>query len=128
LLGWSQDAKGLLFKSFPAGKTKAAPTETVIFKVAIENGVQQPITTFQSAYFYNINLSPDRKMIALALREEGKDNLWVIPANGGTAKKITANNNARLYFSSLAWSSDGKEIFFGKQSRYSLLSMLSNFK
>ncbi len=128
LLGWSQDEKGLLVKSFSGNKTNVSPTETNIIKVSSENGESHPLATLQSAYFYNINLSADRKWLAFALRQEDKDNLWVIPSIGGTAKKITANNNARLYFSSLAWSSDGKAIFFGKQSRYSLLSMLSNFK
>jgi len=50
-----------------------------------------------------------------------------MPATGGEAKKLTANNDSRLYFSSLAWSPAINSIFFGKQSRYSLLSMINNF-
>ncbi len=67
-------------------------------------------------------------MLAYVTQKDGRDNLWLMPARGGAAKKLTANNDARLYFSSLAWSPDGKAIYFGKQSRYSLLSMITNFK
>jgi len=30
--------------------------------------------------------------------QDGKDNVWVIPANGGEARKLTSNNDPRLFF------------------------------
>jgi hypothetical protein len=42
--------------------------------------------------------------------------------------RLTVNNDPQLYFSTLAWSPDSRAIYYGKQSRFSLLSMISNFK
>lgn len=128
LLGWTQDGKGLLLAALPGKTATGSPTEITLMQVSVEQEAQRSIGKLQAAYYYNIHLSADGKTIAYAAHQEGKDNVWVIPSDGGLAKKITSNNDARLYFSSLAWSPDGKAIYFGKQSRYSLLSMLSNFK
>jgi Tol biopolymer transport system component len=81
-----------------------------------------------ATYLYNIHLSADKKTLAFTSRQGGKDNVWAIPANGGEAKRLTANNDLILYFSSLSWSPDSRTIYFGKQSRHSLLSMITNFK
>ena len=102
------------------------PTEVGLIAVSIETGQQRAIATLLSAYPSNIYLSVDRRTIAFTSRRDGKDNLWVIPAAGGAPRKITANNDPRLYFSSLAWSPDSRAIYFGKQSRYNLLMMITN--
>jgi Tol biopolymer transport system component len=70
----------------------------------------------------------DKKTIAFAAPQDSSDNIWALAASGGAIRKLTANNNPRLYFSSLSWSPDSKVIYFGKQSRYSLLCIITNFK
>jgi len=67
-------------------------------------------------------------MLAYVSNRDGKDNIWLLRPVGGEARKITSNNDNRLYFSTLAWSPDSRAIYFGKQTRYSLLSMVTNFK
>ena len=68
-------------------------------------------------------------MLAYVSNRDGKDNIWLMRLMaGGEARKITSNNDNRLYFSTLAWSPDNRAIYFGKQTRYSLLSMVTNFK
>jgi Tol biopolymer transport system component len=114
--------------------SSAKPAEVELVRVSVATGEQRPIAKLQSAYLYNIHLSADRRTIAFTSRQDekdrkdGKDNIWLIPSGGGEAKKLTANNDAKLYFSSLSWSPDGRAIYFGKQSRHSLLSMITNFK
>jgi TolB protein len=125
LLGWSQDEAGLILTTV-RGRA-SSPRDVNLIQVSA-TGEQRPIASLRQTYLYNIHLSADRRMIAFASVQDGKDNVWLIPANGGEAKRLTVNNDSRLYFSSLAWSPDGKAIFFGKQSQYSLLSMLTNFK
>ena len=128
LLGWSPDGNGLLLAALPGKIASGSPSEITLMQISIEQESQREIANLQAAYYYNIHLSEDGKNIAYAAHLDSKDDIWLIPSNGGIAKKITANNDARRYFSSLAWSPDGKAIFFGKQSRYSLLSILNNFK
>jgi TolB protein len=128
MIGWSQDDKELILASFKGRASSSRPAEVDLISISAETSEQHAIATLQSTYLYNIHLSADRKNIAFTSRQDGKDNVWVIPANGGEAKRLTANNDLKLYFSSLSWSPDGRTIYFGKQSRHSLLSMVTNFK
>lgn len=125
LLGWSEDEAGLIIVT---AKGKASLTEVSVTEVSVATGIARAITTQPSTYRYNIHLSADRRMIAFVSNLDGKDNIRVISTRGGTAKAITDNRDTRAYFSTLAWAPDGKIIFFGKQSRYSLLSMITNFR
>jgi serine/threonine protein kinase len=128
LLGWSSEEKELILATINRKSGMGLPTEVSIIQVNVETGEQRTINTLQSAYLYNIHLSFDRKMIAFAAHRDDKDNVWIMPSNGGEAKRLTNNNDSRLYFSSMSWSPDGRSIYFGKQSRFSLLSMITNFK
>ncbi len=128
LLGWSQNGEDLILASANISAATGLLTEVSLLQVSIKTGEKRQIAVLKDAYPYNVHLSPDKKNIAFAAHREGKDNLWLMPTAGGEAKKLIANNDSRLYFSSLAWSPDNNSIFFGKQSRYSLLSMLTNFK
>ncbi|MFL6276577.1 MAG: protein kinase domain-containing protein [Blastocatellia bacterium] len=128
LLGWSGDGTGLIIATLK-GKASAAPLpEISIVEITTVSRESKPLIKLQSAYLYNIHLSADGRMIAYVGQQDGKDNLYTMPTGGGAPKRLTANTDARLYFSSLAWSPDGKAIYFGKQWRHSLLSMISNFK
>ncbi len=128
LIGWSQTEKELIIATIKNKVGTGFPTEIALISINTETGKQSAITNLQSAYLYNIHLSADRNVIAFASTKDGKDNVWVMPSIGGVAKRITNNSDSRLYFSSLSWSPDGRFIFFGKQSRFSLLSMITNFK
>jgi eukaryotic-like serine/threonine-protein kinase len=128
LIGWEPSGKYLFLVSTDGSETRSLQAEVSILKLDIETGQTQPVAALKDAYLANIQLAADGKTVAFAAHREGKDNIWLIPTAGGEVKQLTRNNDARLYFSSLAWSPDGSSIFFGKQSRYSLLSMLTNFK
>jgi eukaryotic-like serine/threonine-protein kinase len=128
LIGWMQNGKELILVSTDGFETNGLQTEVSLLRLEIETGKTQPIVALKDTYLYNIHLAPDGKNIAFAAHREGKDNIWLIPITGGAEKRLTNNNDSRLYFSSLAWSPDNNSIYFGKQSRYSLLSMVSNFK
>jgi serine/threonine protein kinase len=128
LLGWSYLDKDLILAASNLKSAKASPLEVSILRVNTETGRQRSIAKLEAAYLYNIHLSTDGKMIAFVSSQDGNDNVWMMPANGGPARKLTNNNNPRLYFSSLAWSPDNRAVYFGKQSRYSLLSLITNFK
>ena len=128
LIGWSQNGEDLILASVNNSAVTGLQPEVFLLQVSVKTGEKRQIATLKDTYLYNVRQSPDGKNIAFAAHRDGKDNLWLIPAAGGEAKKLTANNDSRLYFSSLAWSPAGNSIFFGKQSRYSLLSMITNFK
>jgi eukaryotic-like serine/threonine-protein kinase len=129
LLGWSADGNELVLVSTPRSAIVGLHPEVSILQVEIGTGKSRELMSLTDVYLYNIHLSPDKKFVAFVAHRDGKDNIWLVSSNGiGEAKKATANNDSRFYFSTLAWSPDNKTVFFGKQSRYSLLSMLTNFK
>ncbi|MFL6208208.1 MAG: protein kinase domain-containing protein [Pyrinomonadaceae bacterium] len=128
LLGWSQTEKELLIATLKSKTSIGTPTDVGLLQVAIETGAPRPIAELSAIYFHNIHLSPDRRSIAFAAHRDGKDNVWLLPVAGGEARRLTANNDPRLYFSSFSWSPDGRTLYFGKQSRHSLLSMITNFQ
>lgn len=128
LLGWSQSGNEL----FVAVKLRAAkgPTgdEVSLIQISIGGGNKRVIAGLPNAYFNSIELSPDSRTIAISSHQDGKDNILVIRTLDGEVRKLTANTDPRIYFSSMAFSPDGKMIYFGKQSRSSLFSMIENFR
>jgi Tol biopolymer transport system component len=128
LIGWEPGGR-LLLVSTDASETSIVHREVSILALEPETGKTQKVAALKDVYLANIQLAPDGKSLAFAAHRDGKDNLWLVStAAGGAEKKLTDNNDSRLYFSSLAFAPDGSAIFFGKQTRYSLLSMLTNFK
>jgi eukaryotic-like serine/threonine-protein kinase len=128
LIGWGQNGGELLFVNTTGFDTIGLQPEVFLNRLEVKTGATKEIAMLKDTYLFNIHLEPNGKNIAFAAHREDKDNLWLISVNGGEEKKLTANNDSRLYFSSMAWSPDSNSIYFGKQSRFSLLSMLTNFK
>lgn len=128
LIGWSAGAADLLLATVKGKTATGSPAEVSLVRITGDTSERRPLAVLQSAYLYNIHLSADRQMIAFTAHRDGRDNIWIMPASGGAAKRLTANNDARLYFSTLSWSPDGKAIYFSKQSRHSLLSIIINPK
>jgi serine/threonine protein kinase/tricorn protease-like protein len=128
LIGWTDSGKELVLASASQGPTIALQKVVSLLRANVETGAVQEFAKLNEGYLYNIHLSADRRTIAFTARQDGKDNIYVMPASGGDGKKVTENNDPWVYFSTMSWSPDGSTIFFGKQSRFSLLSMLTNFK
>lgn len=127
LLGWSPDEKWLFFATLEQKTGSGSLGDVRLRQVSVETGEQRAVADLQSAYLSNIHLSVDRRMIAFTAHRDDKDNVWVVPTSGGEARRLTANSDPRLYFSTLSWSPDGRAIYFGKQSRRSVLSMIINY-
>jgi serine/threonine protein kinase len=132
LLGWSESGKELILAAVKDKDPKGAPTEVTIIQVDTESGERRETAKLESTYLYNIYLSADKKMLAYVAKKDGGDNIWTMRASGGAnaaaPRKITSNNDPKLYFSSLSWSPANRVVYFGKQTRYSLLSAVTNFK
>jgi eukaryotic-like serine/threonine-protein kinase len=126
LIDWLQDGNELMFMS-GGNSDFALPMAVSLKTIEADTGKITRTIELKDTYPYNIHLSPDKKHIAFASHREEKDNIWTMSLINKQTKKITNNNDSRLYFSSLTWSPDSGSIYFGKQLRYSLLSMLTNF-
>lgn len=128
LLGWAAQPRELIAVTTDGSESSSIHSEIQIHSINAETIRVKLLASATDVYVKNVFLSGDRKSAAFAAHRDSKDDLWVVNLSGGNERKLTSNNNGRLYFSSLAWSPDGNNIYFGKQSRYSLLSMLTNFR
>jgi len=129
LVGWSLSADELIVKSIP-GVSSATnfPATVKLSTLSVKNGSVRQLAQLTSTYFQNIQLAPPRNLIAFVTREPGADSLETILTTGGIAKTILTSNDQRVYLAGLAWSADGKTIYYGKQSSSTVLSMIDNFK
>ncbi|HEY8204365.1 MAG TPA: protein kinase [Pyrinomonadaceae bacterium] len=128
LLGWSNGGNDLVVINVKGADHLTVRAADVNLILVSKRDGSREVAQFSAAYSRNILLSPNGSAVAFASHQDGNDNLWLISTKGGSARKITSNSDPRLYFSNMAFSPDGKTIYFGKQSRSSVISMIDNFK
>lgn len=94
LLGWSGDN---LVVGTPDAGASGDPRGITFLQVSASGGASLDIGHMASAYLYNSFLSPDGRFIAVPLRDDGKDNVWLIPVSGGKGRRITSNTDPKLF-------------------------------
>lgn len=123
-LGWSENGNDLIYLSAKREREfSLTPPQSILTSVSPDTREKRVLKTFEQIYFDNVHLSPDRRSLAFTARTGGKDDIWIWRTGDNDARRITDNRDSRLYFSSLKWSPDSGAIYFGKQSRFTLLSM-----
>src|SRR5215831_10737591 len=104
-----------------------APVNVGLIAISIRDGKQRSLAQLPATYFQNIKLAPAGNQIAYVSREEGTDSLKTMAVSGGPAKTIITATDPRVYLAALVWSPDGKVIYYGKQSSWTVFSMIDNF-
>src|SRR5262249_1876912 len=127
IIGWSRSGKEIYVASGER-KGHTFPQQVGLLRVSVGGEKHKSIALIFAAYLHNIKLSPDRLKIAFVSRQEGIDNIMVIPASGGSARKITNNSDPTVHYASLAWTPDGRRLFFSKQTSWSEIFMIENFR
>ncbi len=127
LIGWSEGGKSLIISQAEGRHSHPpSPTDVALVEAAVDEPHNRPLPRLKAAYFNNLFLSADRKYLAFTSRSDGRDNICIVAVKGGDPKKVTSNSDPRLFFSNLAWSPDGKTIYYAKQTKLSVISMLVN--
>ncbi|MBB3855067.1 Tol biopolymer transport system component/DNA-binding winged helix-turn-helix (wHTH) protein [Xanthomonas arboricola] len=105
---WSPDGRALLFGSMTG--THGAPR---MRRLDLETGQWQPLSysAQPSDFDYTPRYSPDGHWIVF-LRNPQLGDLWRIPANGGTAERLTHDNADIRGWS---WLPDGSGLIFGRR-------------
>ena len=91
------------------------------------DGRWHTVGTLESTYFWTVQLATDGRTIAFISDKDKSDNIWLTDISGSPARKLTSNEEPKIFFPNLSWSSDGKIIYFGKQSKVGLITMIDNF-
>jgi Tol biopolymer transport system component/DNA-binding winged helix-turn-helix (wHTH) protein len=129
LLGWSESGTDLIIGMVEPSQKKDSLSSSLqtlsVFQVS--SGQRRKIAELKEAYYKNAQLSPDRRSVAFASRQDGRDNIWVLPFQD-RQRRITDNTDPNVYFSSLDWSSDGKTVYYGRQQRKNVISLIQILK
>jgi Tol biopolymer transport system component len=127
LLGWSATGAEI----FVAAKEAE---EIAVFKIPVGEGEKKtirPAARLPGASLHAVRLSPDRRQLAFVARNgDGRDNIFQVSAEpgGGEIRQLTANLDPTLYYSGLAWSPDGRKLFYSKQTGGLQISLITNPK
>jgi Tol biopolymer transport system component len=129
LLGWSNSGKDVFIASVEGTTGQpAAAAEVTLVRVSAISDRSRTVGRLKSTYPFTIQLSPKGDEFAFVSRQQGKDDIWLVSNASGQTSKMTGNNNPGLYYSSPAWSPDGKTIYYGRHERRTLVSMIDNFR
>jgi Tol biopolymer transport system component len=128
LVGYSQDGQELIVKTISGTDTAPNnPVDVTLSAISLRDGKQRPIGQLPATYFQNIRETSARDKIAYVTRQDGSDSIRVMPPAGGPSRSVLSSSDPRVYFAAIAWSPDGKTIYYGKQASWTLFSMIDNF-
>ncbi len=134
LLGWLSNEQLLVALADRGDGSMSQPTAVKLFSIWISasNPPAAPIQigSLSDTYLSSLRLSPNGRAVAFVKMLNGRNDLWLAALNHSRLaqeKKLTGNSDPSFYFSSLAWSPDGKTIYYDRQTRWSLLTMVEGF-
>jgi eukaryotic-like serine/threonine-protein kinase len=125
LLGWLSDHELLAALIENSGLNRAQPTAVQLVRFSTAAPHVRLVAELPAAYFSNVHLSPDKRTVAGVLAKEMKDNLWLWPVAGGVGRPLTHNSDPKKFFSGLSWAPDNQTIYYGQQTRWSLLTLIT---
>ncbi|GEM_PF-126932 len=102
------------------------PAEISLMQYSQKTHTVREIRKVNQAYLKTIFMCDDGWQIALIRNEEEIGNLHVINPKDGSMRRVTNNRDSKLAFNNLAFSPDGKTIYFCKQQTLSSLNLLQS--
>ena len=108
-----------------AGDSLAFVCEDDLWTVPIEGGVARRLTASPGS-IEGPHLSPDGSQIAFVGREEGSPELYVMPAAGGPARRLTFLGSEACVLS--GWSADGEELYFASDAGAAFVRETQGFR
>jgi eukaryotic-like serine/threonine-protein kinase len=142
LLGWAGNNRLLAAVADEFTQSWVQPTTVKLLSLTLvgtaasgkTSSVQNWLGSLPETYWVNLHLSPNGQGVAFVKPSNGGNNIWLAPIyvnQGGTSRmgivrKLTNNSDPSFFFSSLAWSPDGKTIYYDKQTRWNMLTVIEN--
>ncbi|MEP7272125.1 MAG: protein kinase [Acidobacteriota bacterium] len=127
LLGWSRSGAEI-FVALGELNESTPPQEVKLMEIVVKGGQATNLATIPAVYLHSVKLSPDGQQIAMAGRQEGRDNLMLISAGRKTVVTVLNTAAPTVYYSGLTWSPDGKRLFYSKQTSWAVASVVENFR
>jgi serine/threonine protein kinase/tricorn protease-like protein len=125
LLGWSHSGDSVYVAKREGSIYQQNTVRNVTLLRVSSDGYSTQVASLEQAR--DVHLAPSADAAGFVSRRNGSDDVWVVPTNGGRPRKVTSNSDPGLYISSLAWSADGRIVYYGKQWKKSQVAILENF-
>jgi Tol biopolymer transport system component/DNA-binding winged helix-turn-helix (wHTH) protein len=126
LVGWSGENELIVGLVDKKEKSLARILNVDVYQLT--GKANQKLTTLKDTYFSSLRLSPDKKSIAFVAVQDKKSNIYTYALKGGETKRVTGNTDTTILFSSLAWSSDGAFMCYGRQERLNSFTIIDGLK
>ncbi|HWQ31590.1 MAG TPA: winged helix-turn-helix domain-containing protein [Blastocatellia bacterium] len=126
LVGWTQNDELVVAELERPELSPGLPNKVLLKRLTLNGSVAAPPIELSSVYFTNLQLSPDRRNVSAVFSLEGRENIFVVPLDGSQRTQITRNDDGYVYLSATAWSPDGRTIYYGRQTKLSLLKILNS--
>ena len=128
LLGWVSSSEVAIATISDDKMSRGKPTEVTLERISVTDGRKTLISSLDQTYLSSVRLNPNGRNLSYVQSHEGRDNIFILSLDGKTHHQVTANNDPMIYLSSPAWSSDDSVVYFGKQSKRSLLTMIDHYQ
>lgn len=127
ILGWSPD--GLeIYAAERETNDETQEKSVSLMKISTSGDKNtQLIARLDRTDFDKLRLSPDaQKVVFTRFDEQTKsENLYLLPISGGAPERLTDNRDSTVYYSGANFSSDGKKLFYSKQTGGDVYALLT---
>jgi serine/threonine protein kinase len=125
LIGWSSASEVIL----ATAKDQIASTPLDLDIEAALDGTSRKLYTLEDVYPCTLTISADGRTLAFTARRDGRDEIWTLAlTRAAEPRKVISNPSSALFLTNLAFSADGKTIYFDKQEETNTISMFENFE
>jgi len=128
LLDWASDDEVVAGLVANDDFNRVTPKEVKLISVSTKALRPRLLNNIPRARQFSVRLSPDKRNVSFVANSGGRENIFLLTLKGGQPTQITQNDDEKIHYSSPVWASDGKTIYFGKQTRWSLLTLIDNLK
>jgi Tol biopolymer transport system component len=128
LLGWTSDDELVTGLTANDDFNRVSPKEVQLISISTKASRPRLLNKLKRARQFSVRLSPDKRNVSFVAKPGGSENIFLISLTGGQSRQITQNNDEKIHYSSPVWAFDGKTIYFCKQTRWSLLTLIDNLK
>ncbi len=127
-LGWAANKEWIVALVDSVAGSRTQPTTVQLLRLTLSgaNGPanQRSLGALDETYLSNLHLSANGRKVAFVKAQKGRDDIWVFSLTGGPPRQLTSNDDPSFVSASLTWSPDGKTIYYDKQARWSMLTMI----
>jgi Tol biopolymer transport system component len=128
LLGWTPDGELIAALAPNDDLNRVKPKEVKLISISAKNHQSRPLHILSHTRQSSVRLSPDKRSVSFVATQSNRENIFLISLAGGQPKQITHNDDDKQHYSSPVWAPDGNTIYFGKQSTWSVLTLIDNLK